>query len=114
MCAHWLCRDLVGASRSVTAGGHACRHFRDRLPEPFLRLLSVAQLLLRLAPFILPILPACRGYQHFGGRGQQGLSAVVYSREARRRTLRWLVVLGGGGALIWVSSRQEIPYTGRK
>ena len=52
------------------------------------------------------------GYQHFGGRGQPGY-AVVYSREARRRALRWVAVVGAGGAIVWVSSRQEVPYTGR-
>lgn len=54
----------------------------------------------------------CSGYQHFGGRGQRGY-AVVYSQEARKRALRWVAVLGAGGAVVWVSSRQKVPYTGR-
>lgn len=52
------------------------------------------------------------GYHHFGGRGRPA-AAVLYSQDARRRTLRWLVVLGGGAAVVWVTSRQEVPYTGR-
>ncbi|KAL4437390.1 hypothetical protein ABPG75_004529 [Micractinium tetrahymenae] len=53
-----------------------------------------------------------RGYQHFGGRGRP-YAAVVYSQDARRRAVRWLVVLGAGAAVVWVTSRQEVPYTGR-
>lgn len=56
--------------------------------------------------------PRCSGYHHFGGRGRPA-AAVLYSQDARRRTLRWLVVLGGGAAVVWVTSRQEVPYTGR-
>ena len=52
------------------------------------------------------------GYSHFQGRGAPRY-AVVYSRDSRRRALRWLAVLGGGGAIIWVRSRQEVPYTRR-
>lgn len=60
-----------------------------------------------------PVHPAPRrGYQHFGGRGQRGF-AVVYSQEGRKRALRWVAVLGAGGAVVWVSSRQEVPYTAR-
>lgn len=64
-------------------------------------------------PLRPPLNPARRGYQHFGGRGQQAY-AVVHSREARTRALRVLAVVGAGGAVIWVSSRQEVPYTLRK
>jgi hypothetical protein len=31
-----------------------------------------------------------------------------------RQQLRMLAVIGGGGTIIWISSQQEIPYTGRK
>lgn len=54
-----------------------------------------------------------RGYQHFGGgRGRTGV-ALLHSRDAQTRALRYVVLLGGGGAIVWVSSRQEVPYTGR-
>lgn len=52
------------------------------------------------------------GYSHFQGRGAPRL-AVLSSPEDRRRVLRWLAVLGGGGAIVWVSSRQEVPFTRR-
>jgi hypothetical protein len=58
------------------------------------------------------------GYQHFGsgggggGGGQRGY-AVMYSAAARRRAAVWVAVVGGGGVVVWVSSRQEIPYTKR-
>jgi hypothetical protein len=64
------------------------------------------------SPPLLPTRPH-RGYQHFGGRRSQGYAVLIHSREARRRAARWLVVLGGGGAIVWVSSRQEVPYTKR-
>ena len=63
------------------------------------------------SPIMLPNRPH-RGYQHFGGRSQ-GYAVLIHSPEARRRAARWLVVLGGGGAIVWVSSRQEVPYTKR-
>ncbi|KAL4855091.1 Mitochondrial metalloendopeptidase OMA1 [Chlorella vulgaris] len=58
------------------------------------------------------------GYQHFGsggggGGGRQRGYAVMYSAAARRRAAVWVAVVGGGGVVVWVSSRQEIPYTKR-
>jgi len=64
------------------------------------------------SPLLLPTRPH-RGYQHFRGRRSQGYAVLIHSPEARRRAARWLVVLGGGGAIVWVSSRQEVPYTKR-
>lgn len=53
-----------------------------------------------------------RGYQHFRGRGRPA-SAVLHSREARNRAATILAVVGAGGTVVWVSSREEVPYTRR-
>lgn len=52
------------------------------------------------------IVPSSRGgYTRFERPQQQGGIST--------RRLRLLAVLGAGGAVVWVSSRQEVPYTGR-
>ena len=52
-------------------------------------------------------------YQHFGGRSRHR-SSLLQTPEGRRRSVQIVVVLGAGGAVVWVSSQQEVPYTGRK
>ena len=47
----------------------------------------------------------CSGYQRFGSSG---------GKQSRLPSQRVLLVLGGGGLVVWVSTRQEIPYTHRK
>jgi len=54
----------------------------------------------------------CRGYQHFQGRGRPG-QALLSSPQGRQRAVKWVAVVGTCGAVVWVSSRQEVPYTGR-
>ncbi|GAB4823202.1 hypothetical protein N2152v2_010248 [Parachlorella kessleri] len=51
-----------------------------------------------------------RGYQHFDGRGRY----VVVGGTSNRRTYVILGVCGAGSLVVWYSSRQEVPYTGRK
>lgn len=50
-----------------------------------------------------------RGYEHFDGRG----SYLAMHRGNGQRTVRWLVILGGAGTIVWIRSRQEVPFTGR-
>ncbi|DBB00315.1 TPA: hypothetical protein ACH3X1_014138 [Trebouxia sp. C0004] len=47
-------------------------------------------------------------YQHF----QQRTSP--FGRYASKRTLTWVSFTTGGCFVIWVTNREEIPYTGRK
>lgn len=54
----------------------------------------------------------CRGYQHFDGRGRPG-RAAFHSAATQRRAAVWVAAVGGGGLLVWFSSRQDIPYTNR-
>ena len=54
---------------------------------------------------------ACREYQHF----QQRTSPFGrYEGLASKRTLTWVSFAGGGCFVVWVTNREEIPYTGRK
>lgn len=52
-----------------------------------------------------------RGYEHFDGRGSF-LSMRSRGTPDGRRAVRWLVIIGGAGTVVWVRSRQEVPYTG--
>ena len=54
---------------------------------------------------------ACREYEHFGTR-YSGYNS--YQNLASERTLKWVGFAAGGCFVIWVTNRQEIPYTGRK
>jgi len=54
---------------------------------------------------------ACREYQHF----QQRTS--LFGRHeglGSKRTLTWVSFAAGGCFVVWVTNREEIPYTGRK
>lgn len=51
----------------------------------------------------------CREYQHFKPRSNFG----GYEGLASRRTLTWASFAAGGSFVIWLTTREEIPYTGR-
>ena len=53
---------------------------------------------------------ACREYQHFQQR--TSLSGR-YEGLASKRTLTWVSFAAGGCFVVWVTNREEIPYTGR-
>ncbi|KAL3138676.1 hypothetical protein ABBQ32_006432 [Trebouxia sp. C0010 RCD-2024] len=48
-------------------------------------------------------------YQHFNTRSSFG----GYEGLASRRTLSWASLAAGGSFVVWVSNREEVPYTGR-
>ena len=64
--------------------------------------------------FLHPFSPCSLSYQRWGDRGQRGRPAAGPFRPRPRA----LSLLGGatlaGGTVVYISSREEVPYTGRK
>ncbi|KAH7619735.1 putative Mitochondrial metalloendopeptidase OMA1 [Nannochloris sp. 'desiccata'] len=55
--------------------------------------------------------PGRDGYTRFGSQGGRG--GTNHRQRTTRRQLATLAFLGTGGTVVYISSRQQIPYTGR-